>query len=147
MIQLSSTIYREGNFYSTSLYQNATYMGVTYTHPLTWDNAYSITEPVRQAIHEPTVANYPIVPSHFFMGTFDGFWIHKIYNGDTLVMTVQGVDQDIFIPVFHNRVESVSMGSFGPNPGGGVIPDVPSAGSTVLIILSALFVNMRRRWA
>lgn len=149
MIELSSIIYREGNFFTTSLYQNSTYMGVTYTHPLTWDSAYEITEPLHPSLNPPTISNYPVMPSHFFMGSFDGFWVHKIYSGDQLVMTVQGVDQDLFIPVFHDRVESVCMATQldgdDIDTTADCPPDVPSSGAMALLVIAAFGLRRRNR--
>jgi hypothetical protein len=79
------------------------------------------------------------------MGSFDGFWIHKIYNGKQLVMTVQGVDQDLFIPVVHDRVESVCMqASTELNGSDCEPPDVPAPGA-LAVFLTAAFVASRRK--
>lgn len=123
----TSTIYGVGQQYSVSQDQGSTYLGYSYGSPLSFTPRLSITNPVNDSIISPTVANYPIVSKPFFMGSFDGFWIHKIYNNGNLVMTVQSVDQEMFIPVQHDRVESVSMGYTESIPyDGPVRPPVPA---------------------
>lgn len=146
-----STIYREGNLFSSSQYQGSTYQEVTYTQRLAFDPTLTMTESLVEAITPPTVTNYPMVDSSFFMGRFDGFWVHRIYNDGRLVMTVQGVNQDMFIPVIHDRIESVCMqtGLDGddidtkfddPFP-----PDVPSAGTFALFLVGALVATRKRK--
>ena len=104
-----STIYGQENLFSTSINEGSMYVGVSYTKPLVFDNTLTITDSTNEAIVQPTVSNYPQVPHNFFMGSFSGFWVHKIYRDGNLVMTVQGVNQDMFIPVSYDRVESVCM--------------------------------------
>jgi hypothetical protein len=81
------------------------------------------------------------------MGSFDGFWIHKVYNNGNLVMTVQTVNQDMFIPVQHDRVESVSMQL--PTESipydGPVRPPVPAPGVSAMLGLAALLAIGRKR--
>jgi hypothetical protein len=142
-----SLIYGQGNIFSTSINEGSMYVEVSYTKPLTFDNTLTITEPIGEAINHPTVSNYPQIPHNFFMGSFDGFWIHKIYLGGNLVMTVQTVDQDMFIPVQYDRIESVSM-EFPTESipyDGPVRPPVPAPGVGIMLGLAAVFAIGRNR--
>jgi hypothetical protein len=142
-----SLIYGQGNIFSTSINEGSMYVEVSYTKPLTFDNTLTITEPFGEAIDHPTVSNYPQIPHNFFMGSFDGFWVHKIYLGGNLVMTVQTVDQDMFIPVQYDRIESVSM-EFPTESipyDGPVRPPVPAPGMGLLVAMATLVAFSRRR--
>jgi hypothetical protein len=141
-----STIYDIGQKFSSSIDQGSMYMEVSYTNSLKFDPTLTITEPRSEAIVQPTVKNY--VPSlrPYFMGSFDGFWIHRVYNNGILVMTVQTVNQDMFIPVNHDRVESVSMGYMESIPyDGPVRPPVPAPGVGAMIGLAAVIAMGRKR--
>ena len=144
-----STIYDIGQKFSSSIDQGSMYMEVSYTNPLKFDPTLTIMEPRSEAIVEPTVSNYVAATRPFFMGSFDGFWIHKVYNNGNLVMTVQTVDQDMFIPVQHDRVESVSMQL--PTESipfdGPVRPPVPAPGVGVMLGLAAIIAIGRRRFS
>lgn len=146
-----SLIYGQGNLFSTFINEGSMYVEVSYTKPLTFDNTLTITEPIGEAIVQPTVSNYPQVPHNFFMGSFDGFWVHKIYREGNLVMTIQGVNQDMFIPIQHDRIESVSMNVAAdviPGPyEGPVRPPVPSPGVSAMLGLAALCAWGRQRFA
>jgi hypothetical protein len=143
-----STIYDVGQKFSSSIDQGSMYMGVSYTNPLKFDPTLAIAEPRSEAIVEPTVSNYVAATRPFFMGSFDGFWVHKVYYKGNLVMTVQTVDQDMFIPVQHDRVESVSMGYMESIPyDGPVRPPVPAPGVGAMLGLAALFAIGRRRFS
>lgn len=146
-----SLIYGQGNLFSTSINEGSMYVEVSYTKPLTFDNTLTITEPIGEAIVQPTVSNYPQVPHNFFMGSFDGFWVHKISRDGHLVYTTQGVDQDLFIPIQHDRIESVSMNVAAdviPGPyEGPVRPPVPSPGVSAMLGLAALCAWGRQRFA
>jgi hypothetical protein len=142
-----SLIYGQGNIFSTSINEGSMYVEVSYTKPLTFDNTLTITEPIGEAIVQPTVSNYPQVSHNFFMGSFDGFWVHKIYREGNLVMTVQTVDQDMFIPMHYDRIESVcikfpteSIPYDGP-----VRPPVPAPGMGLLVAMATLVAFSRRR--
>ena len=142
----TSTIYNSnGQTFSRSEYQGAIYQEVTFTDRLVFDTQFTITEPRGEALTNFTVSNYPIIPNKHFMGSFDGFWIHKIFNGKQLVMTVQGVDQDLYIPVAHDRVESVCMGAIELDGDDidGKIPDVPAPGVLAVLSLAAI-ISVRR---
>jgi hypothetical protein len=143
-----STIYDVGQKFSSSIDQGSMYMEVSYTNLLKFDPTLTIMEPRSEAIVEPTVSNYVAATRPFFMGSFDGFWVHKVYNNGNLVMTVQTVDQDMFIPVQHDRVESVSMGL--PTESipydGPVRPPVPAPGVGVILGLAALCAIGRKRF-
>jgi hypothetical protein len=143
-----SKIYDVGQKFASSIDQGSMYMEVSYTNPLKFDPTLTIMEPRSEAIVEPTVSNYVSSLRPYFMGSFDGFWIHKVYNNGNLVMTVQTVDQDMFIPVQHDRVESVSMEL--PTESipydGPVRPPVPAPGVTAMLGLAAIIAIGRRRF-
>jgi len=142
-----SLIYGQGNLFSTSINEGSMYVEVSYTKPLTFDNTLTITEPFGEAIDHPTVSNYPQIPHNFFMGSFDGFWVHKIYLQGNLVMTVQTVDQDMFIPMHYDRIESVCM-EFPTESipyDGPVRPPVPAPGMGLLVAMATLVAFSRRR--
>ena len=142
-----SLIYGQGNLFSTSINEGSMYVEVSYTKPLTFDNTLTITEPIGEAIAQPTISNYPQVPHNFFMGSFDGFWVHKIYREGNLVMTVQGVNQDMFIPVSYDRIESVCMDlvpeELTDDPQ--YHPHVPAPGMGLLVAMATLVAFKRRR--
>ena len=142
-----SLIYGQGNLFSTSINEGSMYVEVSYTKPLTFDNTLTITEPIGEAIVQPTVSNYPQVPHNFFMGSFDGFWVHKIYRENNLVMTVQGVNQDMFIPVSYDRIESVCMNlvpeELTDDPQ--YHPHVPAPGMGLLVAMATLVAFKRHR--
>jgi hypothetical protein len=144
-----STIYDVGQKFASSIDQGSMYMEVSYTNPLKFDPTLTIAEPRSEAIVQPTVSNYVAATRPFFMGSFDGFWVHKVYNNGNLVMTVQTVDQDMFIPVQHDRVESVSMQL--PTESipfdGPVRPPVPAPGVGVMLGLAAIIAIGRRRFS
>ena len=142
-----SLIYGQGNLFSTSINEGSMYVEVSYTKPLTFDNTLTITEPIGEAIVQPTVSNYPQVPHNFFMGSFDGFWVHKIYRENNLVMTVQGVNQDMLIPVSYDRIESVCMDlvpeELTDDPQ--YHPHVPAPGMGLLVAMATLVAFKRHR--
>jgi hypothetical protein len=140
-----SLIYGQGNLFSTSINEGSMYVEVSYTKPLTFDNTLTITEPIGEAIVQPTVSNYPQIPHNFFMGSFDGFWIHKIYREGNLVMTVQGVNQDMFIPVSYDRIESVCMNLVPEELTDDPHPNVPAPGMGLLVAMATLVAFSRRR--
>jgi hypothetical protein len=140
-----SLIYGQGNLFSTSINEGSMYVEVSYTKPLTFDNTLTITEPIGEAIVQPTVSNYPQIPHNFFMGSFDGFWIHKIYREGNLVMTVQGVNQDMFIPVSYDRIESVCMNLVPEELTDDPHPNVPAPGMGLLIAMASVVAFSRRR--
>jgi hypothetical protein len=107
-----------------------------------FDTQFTITEPIKESISNNTVSNYPETANKYFMGSFDGFWVHKIFNGGRLVMTVQTVDQDMFIPVAHDRIESVCMQASTELDGGDIdteIPVVPAPGVLAMLGIAAFF--------
>ena len=93
----------------------------------------------------PTVENYPPQINSYFMGSFDGFWIHKLYVGDTLIGTVQTVNQEFFSPLFHDRVESVSMGAMESisYPDYPVRPSVPAPSALIVVALGIALFNRK----
>jgi hypothetical protein len=140
-----SLIYGQGNLFSTSINEGSMYVEVSYTKPLTFDNTLTITEPFGEAIDHPTVSNYQQIPHNFFMGSFDGFWVHKIYRDGNLVMTVQGVNQDMFIPVSYDRIESVCMDLVPEELTDDPHPHVPAPGIGLLVAMASAFLFYRRR--
>jgi hypothetical protein len=97
-----------GQVIDRSVYQGSTYLGEHFDSPLTFDAAYTMPTPTTEAINPSTLAQSTI-PNHFFMGHADGYWIYKLYNQGTLVKTVTLRDQDFYIPVVSDRVESVAL--------------------------------------
>ena len=141
-----STIYEIGQKFSSSIDQGSMYMEVSYTNPLKFDPTLTITEPRSEAVVQPTVSNYVAATRPFFMGSFDGFWIHKIYRDGHLIYTIQGVNQHLYIPVQHDYVESVSMGYMENTLSGApVLPPVPTPGVGAMLGLTALFAIGRKR--
>jgi len=144
-----STIYGQGQKFSESTYQGSTYLEATYTQRINFDANFDITTSTNSSLYRPTVSNYPEGDKPFFMGSFDGFWVHKIYNDGNLVMTVQGVDQDMFIPIQHDRVESVAMNTLTneviPCPDCPVRPPVPAPGVSILICAATICAFTRSR--
>ena len=143
-----STIYDIGQKFSSSIDQGSMYMEVSYTNPLKFDPTLTITESRSEAIVQPTVTNYPQVPHSYFMGRFDGFWVHRIYWDGNLVTTIQGVNQDLFIPMQYDRVESVSMTTEADNPeyeGPVGHPHVPGPSSGLLFAMAVICLAGRKR--
>jgi hypothetical protein len=118
-------------------------MEVSYTNPLIFDNTLTITNPVYPSIYAPTQSNYNITSSSFFMGSFDGYWIHKIYNGNTLVMTVQTLNQELFIPVPYTKIQSTTLDCRDDDDG----PYVPEPTGAALITIAAAITVFRKRKA
>lgn len=148
---VKSTIYGQGQKFSESTYQGSTYLEATYTNQILFDSNFNVTNPTRQSFYGSTISNYPETSMSFFMGSFEGFWFHKIYNDGFLVMTVQGVDQDLFIPVQHDRVESVALETITngtiPCPDCPVRPPVPAPATGILLCLAAICTFTRSRAA
>ena len=148
-ISNTSTIYTEGQVFHSSQNQGSLYMEVSYTNPLKFDNTLTITNSVYPSIVSPTQSNYAMPSSKFFMGSFDGFWVHKIYREVNLVMTVQGVNQDMFIPVSYDRIESVCMDlvpeELTDDPQ--YHPHVPEPASALILTVAAALAFGRKRFA
>jgi hypothetical protein len=142
----TSTIYTEGQVFHQSQYQGSMYMEVSYTNPLIFDNTLTITNPVSPSIVSPTQSNYNINSSSFFMGNFDGYWVHKIYKGDVLLMAKQTLNQDLFIPVAYTRVESTTL-ECRDDCGRRDCPDVPEPTGVALIGIAAAITAFRKRKA
>ncbi len=141
-----STLYSAGQIFHDSVYQGSMYVEVSYKDILKFDSAYTMMEPLGNAIEPPTVAatNFS---SNLFMGTADGLWVYKLYNGGVLVKTVQMVDQQFAIPIMYDRVESVCMGAIQTMPLVGNAPPVPSPGVLVILGIAALCFLKRQRIA
>ena len=144
-----STIYGEGQKFYESINQGSMYMEVSYTNSLKFDPTLTITEPTGEALHLPTVTNYATPPHNYFMGNFSGFWVHKLYRDDNIVYTTQGVDQELFIPIAYDRIESIAMPTV-LSPAGVVEsrhdPCVPSPGTGLTIALAAVCAWGRKRF-
>ena len=143
-----STMYGEGQRFAASIDQGSMYMEVSYTIPLKFDNTLTITEPRSEAIVQPTVTNYPQVSHAFFMGKFEGFWVHRVYNNGNLKATIQGVNQEMFIPMNYDRIESFSMTTEADNPeyeGPVGHPHVPGPSAGLLFGMAAICLFGRKR--
>lgn len=142
----NSTIFNSnGQFFSRSEYQGAVYQEVTFASPLVWDKQFSLTEPLGEALTNNTISNYPVNNNKYFMGSFDGFWVHKVYSNGRHVMTIQTVDQDMFIPVPHDTVYSVCMATeLDGDDIDTEIPDVPAPGVLAVIGIAAI-IGVRKR--
>lgn len=142
-----STIYGEGQKFYESINQGSVYMEVSYTNPLKFDPNFTITTPRDEAYVEPTISNYAAPAHDYFMGNFTGFWVHKIYRDGHLVYTTQGVNQDLFIPIQYDSIQSVSLNVSESIPyDGPVRPPVPAPGVGVMLGLAALCVWGRKRF-
>jgi hypothetical protein len=148
----SSTLYftdRNFGYSSTSLYQGSNYVGIDGLNPTRFNYSSEFLNPPSLYFQKYEVSNYAKLPSMMFVGDFDGFWIHRLYLDGNLVMIVQGVDQQLFIPVTYDYVQSVCL-STSPDAYGGtsltVDPIVPLPGTSLILGLSALlFKNPRKR--
>ncbi len=128
-----------------SVYEGSMYVEVSYTNKLIFDSAYNMMEPWAEAIEPPTVA-VTSFSSNLFMGTADGLWIYKIYNGGVLVKTIQMVDQQFAIPMMYDRIESISMGALQMTESGGTVPTpVPSPGMGLMLGMAAIISLKRKR--
>ncbi|MFM2190212.1 MAG: hypothetical protein RL491_598 [Bacteroidota bacterium] len=142
-----STIYGEGQKFYESINQGSVYMEVSYTNPLKFDPNFTITTPRDEAYVEPTISNYAAPAHDYFMGNFTGFWVHKIYRDGHLVYTTQGVNQDLFIPIQYDSIQSVSLNVSESIPyDGPVRPPVPAPGVGVMLGLAALCIWGRKRF-
>lgn len=142
-----STIYSEGQKFYQTINQGSVYMEVSYTNPLKFDPNFSITQPYGNAIAGTTVSNYSMPAHDYFMGNFAGFWVHRIYREGHLVYTVQGVDQDLFIPIQHDEIRSVSLNTVSESIpyDGPVRPPVPAPGVSAMIGIAAIVLVSRKR--
>jgi hypothetical protein len=124
-------------------------MEVSYTNALKFDPTFNITEPRSDGLSNTTVTNYAMPAHNYFMGNFTGFWVHRIYRDGHLVYTTQGVNQDLFIPIQHDEIRSVSLNTTitsGSIPyDGPVRPPVPAPGVSMMIGLAALVLISRKR--
>jgi hypothetical protein len=102
--------------------------------------------PTTEAVNPATLAQSTL-PTNFFMGRADGYWIYKLYNEGVLTKTVTLRDQEFYVPLVHDRVESVALTvSQGPE-----IPicdhdnHCPDPASAVLIAFSGMVAVGRKR--
>jgi hypothetical protein len=143
----TSTIYGEGQKFYSSVDQGSTYLGITFAGPLRFDANYTVTEPRSSAIVQPTITNYNAPPHDYFMGTFSGFWVHNVYRDGFLIYTCQGVNQDLFIPIQYDYVQSVSM-SFSAETipyDGPVKPPVPTTSVFSALLIGLAITSLRKR--
>jgi hypothetical protein len=139
-----SRLYSAGQIFHDSVYEGSMYVEVSFAKMLKFDYSYTMMEPLAEAIAPPTVAvtNFS---SNLFMGTADGLWIYKIYNGGVLVKTIQMVDQQFAIPIMYDRIESISMGALQMTESGGTVPTpVPSPGMGLMLGMAA-FISLKRK--
>ena len=142
----TSTIYGQGQSFSRSVDQGSTYLEYSYTNRIGFDSNFEVTTPIRPSLYRPTVSNYPQVDKSFFMGSFDGFWIHKLYVNDHMIASVQTVNQEFFVPIYHDRVESVSMGTVSLQPCvSDCDPGVPAPGALACVCIGTALLSRKRK--
>lgn len=142
----TSITFSLGQKFAFSQNEGSTYLGMAYTEPQSFTPTLSVTEPIHPAILTPTVANYPVTDNPFFMGSFDGFWIHKLYVNDHMIASVQTVNQEFFAPIYHDRVESVSMGTVSLQPCvSDCDPGVPAPGALACICIGTALLSRKRK--
>lgn len=146
MFIATSMLYSNGQVFNTKIDQGSTYLGYAYTTQLNYDYAYKMPTPTTEAINPATLAQSTL-PTNFFMGRADGYWIYKLYNEGVLTKTVTLRDQEFYIPLVHDRVESVALTvSQGPE-----IPicdhdnHCPDPASAILIAFSGIVAVGRKR--
>jgi hypothetical protein len=141
----TSTLYSSGQVFHTLENQGSVYMGYSYTGSLGFAYAYRMPTPIGESMVSFTQPNAAYV-SNFFMGTADGFWIHRVWNEGNFVGTFQMVNQKFSIPVKFDHIESVSMpfvdNVCGRGHGGG---DCPSPSGAAILIMSAFLTKFRSR--
>lgn len=145
MVNISTTtLFGTGNAVYSLTPQGGVYQSWAYTAPLHWNRDYSQPTPTGEAINAPTVG--VSIPHNLFMGESSGYWIHKAYLDGHLVGTFTMVDQQFAIPVLHDRVESVSMGTACSSAFSDCEPpDVPAAGTVALLLIAAVGCRSRIR--
>jgi hypothetical protein len=148
----SSTLYftdRNFGYSSTSLYQGSNYVGIDGLNPTRFNYSSEFLNPPSLYFQKEEVSNYAKLPSMMFIGDFDGYWIHRLYLDGNLVMIVQATNQQLFVPIAYDYVQSVCL-SISPDEYSGssltVDPVVPSPATVLIVGLSALlFKNPRKR--
>ena len=143
MLTATSTLYSLGQVFDRSIDQGSTYLGYAYTTQLNFDPAYTMPTPTTEAIYPPTVP-HSLNENNFFMGRADGYWIYKLYNNNNIVKIVTLRDQEFYIPVVHDRVESVAL-PIDPSDTCGHGHDCPEPATGMLLALSAGAVFARKR--
>ena len=139
-----TTLFGTGNAVYSLTPQGGVYQSWAYTAPLHWNRDYSQPTPTGEAINAPTVG--VSIPHNLFMGESSGYWVHKAYLDGHLVGTFTMVDQQFAIPVLHDRVESVSMGTACSSAFSDCEPpDVPAAGTVALLLIAAVGCRSRIR--
>lgn len=137
-----TTFFGEGNFFYTTAVQNGVYQNVAFTSPLEWRNAYTAPTPTGASIIAPT--NGVNFPHKMLIGNSEGFWIHRVFLDGHLVGTFTMVDQQFFIPMEYDRIESVCM-PFSPPETGTTNADVPAPAGFAVILASAFMLGGRNR--
>jgi hypothetical protein len=144
----TSTLYDAAGNYASTTDQGAIYFGTSSNYPSVFTFTSQITNPVTSALYLPTVSNYPQKDMPMFMGSFTGVWVHKIYNDGFLVLAIQTANQDLYIPVQFDTVESVSLLTI-PNEIGYVaaaVPPIPTPSVIPILALGmALFSRKRKK--
>ena len=140
----TTTFFGMGNSVYSLTPQGGVYQSWAYTAPLHWNRDYSQPTPTGEAVLAPTVG--VTIPHNLFAGESSGYWVHKAYLDGHLVGTFTLVDQQFAIPVLHDRVESVSMGTaFSSAFSDCEPPDVPAAGTVALLLVAAVGCRSRVR--
>lgn len=144
----STTFYGIGNHEYSVENQGSTYMLTNYGNPLQFRSAFSMTEPMGDAINTPTQASATF-PHTLFQGSSDGFWVHKLYLNDHLVGTYRMCNQQFSIPIMYDRIESVSL-PVSPVEGSPTEctrgHDCPEPGAFILLLVGAFVFFNRYRW-
>lgn len=146
-----TTLYGTGNFFYNTEAQNGVYQNHAFTSRLNWNLDYTAPTPTSEAIVQPT--QNVALPHNLFMGSSDGYWVHRVFLNDHLVGTFTFKDQQFAIPVKYDRIESVAMpfspAEIGPtcDHHGGGDPCHPSPGGAAALIISAVLVRLRGRKA
>ena len=144
-----TTLYGTGNFFYNTDAQNGVYQNHAYTSRLNWNFDYEAPTPTNVAISQPTVG--VDLPHIMFMGSSDGYWVHRLFLNNHLVGTFTFVDQQFSIPIKFDRVESVAL-PFTGVPAGGIECsrghggcDTPAPGSAAMLIVAAAITRFRNR--
>ena len=140
----SSTLYftnQNFGYSSTSLYQGSNYVGVMGLSPTRFNFSSEMLNPPSLYYQEGAVTNYGEMPSMMFIGDFDGYWVHRVYLDGNLIMVLKTDNQQLFVPVTYDYIQSVCL-AISPDtyPIGsvGVDPVVPAPAAIALFGLSLI---------
>ena len=141
-----TTFLGDGNFFYNTSAQNGVYQNHSFTSPLEWRLDYSAPTPTGAAIVAPT--NGVNFPHTMFMGSSDGFWVHRVFLDGHLTRTFTMVDQQFAIPMQYDRIESVAMPFSPPETGvtcGHGHGDCPAPAGFTVILAGAFVIGGRKR--